>query len=73
MPGMSGRELAQIMLVRRPQTTVLYASGYNEEMIANRGALEAGVSYLPKPYTGADLLARLREPLSARPGGMEAE
>ncbi len=67
MPGMSGRELADLLVSRRPGTPVLYASGYNEEMVADRGVLEAGVSYLPKPYTGAELLQRLRDLLKSRP------
>lgn len=66
MPGMSGRELADILLTRRPGTPVLYASGYNEEMIADRGVLGPGVGYLPKPYTGAEILRRLRELLKSR-------
>jgi PAS domain S-box-containing protein len=61
MPGMSGRELADTLLARRPGTPVLYASGYNEEMIADRGVLGPGVGYLPKPYTGAEILQRLRD------------
>jgi PAS domain S-box-containing protein len=73
MPGMSGRELAETLLRRRPRTPVLYASGYNEEMIADRGVLEKGVSYLPKPYTGADLLQRLRDLLAADAAGIETE
>jgi two-component system cell cycle sensor histidine kinase/response regulator CckA len=66
MPGMSGRELADILLTRRPGTPVLYASGYNEEMIADRGVLGPGVGYLPKPYTRAEILQRLRDLLKSR-------
>ena len=66
MPGMSGRELADILRSRRPGLPVLYASGYNEEMIAERGVLGPGVGYLPKPYTGAEILQRLRDLLKTR-------
>ncbi|HEX7613263.1 MAG TPA: ATP-binding protein [Candidatus Limnocylindrales bacterium] len=66
MPGMSGRELADILLARRPGTPVLYASGYNEEMIADRGVLGPGVSYLAKPFTGTEILQRLRDLLKSR-------
>jgi two-component system cell cycle sensor histidine kinase/response regulator CckA len=61
LPGISGRTLAREMSTRRPGMPVLYASGYNEEIVASRGVLEAGISYLAKPYTTDELLGRLRE------------
>jgi CheY-like chemotaxis protein len=66
MPGMSGRELADILVTRRPGTPVLFVSGYNEEMIADRGVLGPGVGYLPKPYTGVQVLQRLHGLLKSR-------
>jgi PAS domain S-box-containing protein len=59
LPGMSGRDLAQAMAVRRPETPVLYASGYNEEIVAARGVIEPGISYLAKPYTSDEVLRRV--------------
>ena len=61
LPGMSGRELAGLLAIRRPGMPVLYASGYNEEIAIARGVLEPGISYLPKPYSGEDVLRRIRE------------
>jgi CheY-like chemotaxis protein len=60
MPGMSGRELAERLLIQRPGTPVLYASGYDEEMVAERASLDPGIQYLPKPYTAAQLLDRIQ-------------
>ena len=61
LPGMSGRELAGVLAIRRPGMPVLYASGYNEEIAIARGVLEPGISYLPKPYSGEEVLRRIRE------------
>ena len=60
MPGMSGRELAERLLAQRPGTPVLYASGYDEEMVAERASLDPGIQYLAKPYTAAQLLDRIQ-------------
>ena len=60
LPGMSGCELAEALASRRPGMPVLYASGYNEEIVAARGVLNPGISYLAKPYTSEEVLHRLR-------------
>ena len=60
MPGMSGRELAERLLVQRPGLPVLYASGYDEEMIAQRASLDPEIQYLAKPYTATQLLDRIQ-------------
>ena len=72
MPQMSGKELAGRLLAQRPDTRLLYMSGYDDDVIAERGALAAGVSYLAKPFTRQGLLQKIRqvldrrEPVSAR-------
>ena len=42
MPGMSGRELADIVCKLRPGIKVLFMSGYTNDLIAQYGVLEAG-------------------------------
>ncbi len=51
MPGMNGRQLADAFNSRRPQTPVLYVSGYASDIIARHGVLEPGTSFLAKPFT----------------------
>jgi len=65
LPRMSGRVLAQRVMEARPETRVLYISGYAGDVIVHRGVLEPGVSYLQKPLTAATLARRVREVLDA--------
>jgi len=50
-----------VLTLRRPGMPVLYASGYNQEIVIARGVLEPGISYLPKPYSSEQVLRRIRE------------
>jgi len=65
MPGTSGRELARRMMARHPRMRVLYMSGYTDNVLAQDGVLEQGVSFLQKPFTPADLAQKVREVLDA--------
>jgi PAS domain S-box-containing protein len=73
MPGMNGKETAARLVALRPGIKVLFISGYSGELIAHRGVLDAGVDYLPKPFTPDALAAKVREMLGpgnrARPQG----
>ena len=66
MPGMNGRALAEALLAARPRMRVLYMSGYTDDVIAHRGALEPGTLLLPKPFTASTLLRRVREALAGQ-------
>ncbi len=63
MPAMSGRELARRISAQTPQTRVLFMSGYTDNVIAQGGVLEAGVSFLQKPFSPRALAAKVREVL----------
>ena len=69
MPGMSGRELAEIAAKLRPGLKVLYTSGYTENAIVHHGRLDEGVLLLAKPYRKAELAQMVRLALgAAQPG-----
>ncbi len=70
MPGMNGKELAQRLTSLRPETRVLYMSGYTENVIGHNGTLDNGVTLLPKPFTLPALRSKVREVLNA-PSPME--
>jgi two-component system cell cycle sensor histidine kinase/response regulator CckA len=63
MPGMNGRELAATLTKRRPELRVLFASGYTDNVLEGQGALAPGVTLLDKPFTPAQLEAKVREVL----------
>jgi PAS domain S-box-containing protein len=65
MPGMSGRELAQRVALLRPETKVLYMSGYADDVISHHGILDADIPFLEKPFTPDVLARKVREVLEA--------
>jgi PAS domain S-box-containing protein len=65
MPGMLGKEVAERLVRERPDTRVLYMSGYAHPVLASQGTLDPGVVLLEKPFTAADLLRAVRHRLDA--------
>jgi two-component system, cell cycle sensor histidine kinase and response regulator CckA len=63
MPGMSGRALADALSTSRPETSVLFMSGYTDGEIAKHGVLDAGTAMLRKPFTHDELIRRVEEAL----------
>ncbi|HXG55772.1 MAG TPA: response regulator [Vicinamibacterales bacterium] len=64
MPGSSGPELTQQLLVNHPHLKVIYMSGYTDEAMAKYGVLDPGVAFLHKPFTSEALGAMIREVLA---------
>ncbi len=67
MPKMSGKELAQHLQKSRPETKVLYMSGYSENLVSHQGILDAGVALIEKPFAEESLLQRVRAILDGCP------
>jgi PAS domain S-box-containing protein len=66
LPGMNGRQLAEQVTRVSPHAKVLYISGYASDAMVHRGALDAGLWFLPKPFSVSALCAKVREVLDAK-------
>jgi PAS domain S-box-containing protein len=66
MPRMGGGELAQQLAAVRPETRVLFMSGYTDDAIALRRAAESDTPLLAKPFSTVGLARRVRDVLDAR-------
>ncbi|MBV9373522.1 MAG: response regulator [Alphaproteobacteria bacterium] len=61
--GLDGRQLAEEARQRRPDLKVLYTTGYARNAIVHQGRLDPGVELIVKPFTHAELAARIRDVL----------
>ena len=61
MPGLSGPDLSQQLMKRRPWLKVIYMSGYTDEAIVQHGVLQPGIAFLHKPFTSGALGRKIRE------------
>jgi two-component system cell cycle sensor histidine kinase/response regulator CckA len=61
MGGMSGLDLARQLQAVRPEIRTLYVSGYTENTIVHHGVVEAGISFLAKPFTPVSLARKVAE------------
>jgi PAS domain S-box-containing protein len=67
MPGMSGRELAEQLKELQPAVPVLFMSGYPDDVMDRYGVLEEARSFLQKPFTGNELLAKICSLIGQKP------
>ncbi|MEV6305668.1 response regulator [Actinoplanes sp. NPDC051861] len=66
MPGMDGRQLAQIATSRQPHLSIVFVSGFAEALFDESGNnLEPGSTILAKPYNRETLVNTVRSALNA--------
>jgi DNA-binding NtrC family response regulator len=63
MPGLSGPDLAQRLVQRRPAMQALFVSGYASRLAIDRGLSSHNASFLQKPFTPEVLAMKVRERL----------
>jgi signal transduction histidine kinase len=61
LPGMNGRQLAEIGRQYRPDLKVLFITGYAEHAAVRGGFLDSGMQMITKPFTFDLLTAKVRE------------
>jgi CheY-like chemotaxis protein len=64
--GMTGAQVAARAKASHPGLQVLFTTGYARNAIVHHGRLDAGVQLLTKPFTFADLAAKVRAILDRR-------
>jgi len=70
LPGMNGRQLAEIARQRRPGLKVLFATGYAEGAHLD-GYLDPGMTLITKPFNLDALAARVGETLALNPTALD--
>ncbi|GAB6190384.1 ATP-binding protein [Desulfocastanea catecholica] len=67
MPGLNGRDLADVLLEEYPQMRCLFMSGYTADIITNHGVLDKDVYFIQKPFAKNDLAVKIRQVLENHP------
>ena len=60
LPGMNGRQLAEIARQHRPSLKVLFMTGYAQKAAERQGFLEHGMDMVAKPFTLDQLANKIR-------------
>jgi DNA-binding response OmpR family regulator len=60
LPGISGRQLADIGRERRPDLKILFVTGYTANATNRSGFLGAGMEMITKPFNLDDLAVKIR-------------
>ena len=67
MPGgMGGRQVAEAVVARHPETKVLFTSGYTDDAVVRHGILEEGTHFLQKPFSPTALAQKVRDVLDGK-------
>lgn len=61
LPGMNGRQLAEIARQHRPDLPILFVTGYAENAAIRAGFLGTNMSMITKPFALDDLAAKVSE------------
>ncbi|HEX8445318.1 MAG TPA: CHASE3 domain-containing protein [Sphingomonas sp.] len=63
MPGMTGRQLADLASARFPEVKILFTTGYTRNAVVHNGVLDPGVAFLSKPFSLHQLAVKVRQVL----------
>jgi CheY-like chemotaxis protein len=65
MPKMSGKEVHDAIIAIKPDVKTLYVSGYNADVVRNKGITEESRNFILKPVSPLDLLRMVRRVLDS--------
>ena len=63
LPVINGRQLFEQLRVLQPRLSVLFMSGYTDDVIAPHGVLEPGTYFVEKPFSQETLARKVRQAL----------
>jgi PAS domain S-box-containing protein len=69
MPQLDGKQLADWFGTARPDTKILFTSGYTADAMIQHGISEERIAFLEKPFTPEILAQRVREVLDGQEPG----
>jgi PAS domain S-box-containing protein len=69
MPKMNGREFADCLLRARPNTKLLFVSGYADDIVLHTGLSTQAMPFLQKPFSLKQLGSKVSELLAVNNGG----
>ncbi|MGE3616168.1 MAG: PAS domain-containing protein [Gemmatimonadales bacterium] len=61
MPEMNGMRLAELIGAERPDTRIVFMSGYTRDEVDRKGLTQPGVTLIHKPFTVNELSATIRQ------------
>ena len=64
LPDRNGCDLAYELVSLSPSFKAIFVSGYPENSVTRKGLQQPGWSFLPKPFSAASLLQRVKESLN---------
>jgi FixJ family two-component response regulator len=64
MPGMDGLELQRRIRLERPTLPVIFISAHDNPETRQQALTEGAISFLNKPFDGADLLGKIHAALT---------
>jgi PAS domain S-box-containing protein len=68
MPNLSGGQLATELETIRPETKVLFVSGYADKTVIDHKVVDLETNFLQKPFTLRQVASKIREVLDHTPG-----
>ena len=66
MPELNGLRLAEALARERPETQIVFMSGYTRDEVDRKGLTEPGVTLIHKPFTVIELAALIRSTLDRK-------
>ena len=63
MPRKDGREVYEEIMKARPETPVLFMSGYTKDIIDSQSIIEQGLHFISKAASPEEMLSKIREVL----------